>query len=294
MDPTALFDGRSVLVVSPKPELRQQVKKLLNAVSLKINAVEASESQNALDRCKNREFDIVVLNEKLDRMTGSYVISRLQEIKHIMAPKFYLLFLEEGQEKPTNLAANVIVKTGALSDEDMRLFLLEHLEKSLTAVKPVTNFKMDVNFINPFITATLEVLKVTCQTTATKDKVFLRSGDQVSGDVSALVGMISDQFKGSMGIAFQKRCFLNIVNNMLGEKYKEVTNENQDAAGEICNQIFGQAKTKLNEMGHNIKPAIPSIIVGDNHRIKHLLNGPVIAVRFETEAGAFIVEAAIQ
>lgn len=293
MEMTAIFDGRSVLTLSPKPELRNLVKKILNSVSLKINAVEAAEALNALERGKNKEFDIVVLNEKLDKMSGGYVISRLQEIKHIAAPKFYILILEDGVAEPSGLASNVIVLKALPPEEEFRKLLLEHLEKSLTATKPVQNFKVDVNFINPFIAATVEVLKVTCQTTATKDKVFLRAGDQVSGDISALVGMVSDAFKGSMGIAFQKRCFLHVVNSMLGEKYKDITKDNQDAAGEICNQIFGMAKTKLNEMGHNIKPAIPSIIVGDGHRIKHLLNGPVIAVRFETEQGAFIVEAAV-
>jgi chemotaxis protein CheX len=80
---------------------------------------------------------------------------------------------------------------------------------------------------------------------------------------------------------------------MLGEKITEITTENQDACAEICNQVFGMAKQVLNQSGYNIQPAIPSIVVGDNHRIRHVVDGICIAVEFSTEAGNFTVEAAV-
>lgn len=80
---------------------------------------------------------------------------------------------------------------------------------------------------------------------------------------------------------------------MLGERYEEINDENRDAVAEICNQIFGYAKNILNINGHSIKKAIPSIISGDNHVIKHLIPGPCLAVTFNTLYGHFTIEATI-
>lgn len=49
----------------------------------------------------------------------------------------------------------------------------------------------------------------------------------------------------------------------------------------------------LNEMGHELQPAMPSVVVGDNHRIKHLVDGKCIVVRFKTNDGFFSVEAIV-
>jgi CheY-specific phosphatase CheX len=50
----------------------------------------------------------------------------------------------------------------------------------------------------------------------------------------------------------------------------------------------------LNERGCDIQPAIPSVIFGENHRIKHLIEGPCLAVQFRTSAGCFVVEAILK
>ena len=68
---------------------------------------------------------------------------------------------------------------------------------------PTETFKMDVNFINPFIVATLEVLKITANTEAKKDKVFVKPTDSPSGDISAIVSMNSEQFHGSFAVCFE-------------------------------------------------------------------------------------------
>lgn len=60
--------------------------------------------------------------------------------------------------------------------------------------------------------------------------------------------------------------------------------------GEITNMISGDARRELAEKGHTLKGAIPSVISGKNHTIKHMSNGPAIAIPFTTAGGPFIVE----
>ena len=81
---------------------------------------------------------------------------------------------------------------------------------------------VEAEFIVPFIEETLIVLKGTCETVATKEKVFLRKGNQISGDISAVVAMNSSKFRGSMAITFEKDCLLGAVVKMLGEEYTEI------------------------------------------------------------------------
>lgn len=156
------------------------------------------------------------------------------------------------------------------------------------------NAKIDVNFINAFVDATLNVLKIMAGIAAEKQDVFIRQKDQTSGDISAIVGMNSNDYIGSMAIAFEESCFLKVASGMLSENFTQLTPEIRDAAGELCNQIFGMAKKTLNEKGHSIQPAIPSVIVGKNHTINHQVDSPCIAIKFKTPDGFFIVEAVLQ
>jgi len=152
---------------------------------------------------------------------------------------------------------------------------------------------VDVRFINPFIEEVLVVLKGTCNTTAEKKEVFVRNGDRMHGDISAVIAMNSSKFHGSMAISFDKACFLGIVEGMLDETYTDINEEIADACGEICNQVFSRARKTLNEQGHDIAQAIPSVIHGANHSIRHLVEGPCIVVKFQTSKGFFFVEAVV-
>jgi chemotaxis protein CheX len=129
---------------------------------------------------------------------------------------------------------------------------------------------------------------------ASKEAVFARGTDQISGDISAIMPMNSERFLGSMAIAFEEMCFLGIVEQMLGEVFTEITPDIQDAAGEICKQVFGMSKKILNSNGHTIQSALPTVIAGKGHSIKHTVSGVCIAVKFNCTYGNFVVEAVLQ
>ncbi len=151
--------------------------------------------------------------------------------------------------------------------------------------------RFDLTAINVFIVSTVEVLKTMAQIEAKKGTPFIREKDQISGDISAVISIVSENRSGSMAISFSSACYLDIISKMLGEECKEINSENADAAAELCNQIFGMTKKKLNEIGYKIQPAIPSVICGPNHTIKHMKVGPCVAVKFHTAKGDFTIEA---
>lgn len=148
---------------------------------------------------------------------------------------------------------------------------------------------MDIKYINPFLIATLEVLKTMAFTEAQPGKPYLKKNPYASGDVSGIIG-ITGPVNGSLSLTFSRDCICQIVANMLGEKYQEINDDIKDAVGELTNMISGLARRKLEEIGFRFQTAIPTIVSGAAHQIKHMCKGPTIAIPFDTAASAFTVE----
>lgn len=155
----------------------------------------------------------------------------------------------------------------------------------------MTKKALDTDFVNPFLDATLHVLKVQASVTAEAQKISIKKPDQpFTGDISGIIGIVSETFNGSVVISFPEQTFLKVMSSMIGETYTEITKEITDGAGEITNMIFGQAKIVLNDKGYGIKTAIPSVVSGKNHSMQALTNGPVVVVPFNSSAGPFFIE----
>lgn len=148
---------------------------------------------------------------------------------------------------------------------------------------------MNVQFINPFLEGTIEVLKTMAMLDPQVGKPYVRQGNQAKGDVSGIIGMTGSA-RGSLALSFSDTCILKIVSNMLGENYKEINDEVRDAVGEITNMISGVARKKLEAQGLNISAAIPTVVSGKNHAILHVLGGPSIIIPFESDNGPFFVD----
>ena len=150
---------------------------------------------------------------------------------------------------------------------------------------------LDTGFINPFLTATMKVLELQTHTKATPGTPYKRDGkEKFLGDISGVIGLMSDAFSGSVVISFPAATFLKVMSRMLGEEFTEITKDIEDGAGELTNIIFGQAKIGLNEKGYGIKTAIPSVITGAGHSVSQTSNGPRVIIPFETDVGPFFVE----
>lgn len=150
---------------------------------------------------------------------------------------------------------------------------------------------LDTNFVNPFLDATLRVLKIQAGIDANAGKIYLKKTDEkLLGDISGVIGIVSESFNGSVVISFPEKTFLAVMSGMLGEVYTEVNKDILDGAGEITNMIFGQAKVVLNDLGYGIKTAIPTVISGKDHSMSGITNGTTVVVPFQSTVGEFFAE----
>lgn len=148
---------------------------------------------------------------------------------------------------------------------------------------------MDVRYINPFLSGTIEVLQKFSNVKATPKKPYLKKTDLAFGDVSGIIGLTGDII-GSLAISFQEDCILGILTAMFGEIHMEVGHETFDAVGEITNMISGNARSKLEKEGLTVFAAIPSVVTGARHSINHILKMPSIVIPFSTEHGDLVVD----
>jgi chemotaxis protein CheX len=151
---------------------------------------------------------------------------------------------------------------------------------------------VDVEFINPFILATKTVLETQAQTPLSPGKAYLRKpSERIPMEIAGVLGLSCAEFKGSISICFRAEVFLKIYENMVGEKHEQISSEIEDAAGELLNIIFGQAKTVLNDQkGYTLEKALPTVLVGEKLKLHHQSRNPAIVLPFESPAGAFHLE----
>lgn len=151
---------------------------------------------------------------------------------------------------------------------------------------------MKVEYLNPFVAATKNVLETMARITVEPRKPHLKEGKGTFGDVTGIIGMASDTVEGCMVISFREACIVPIVAKMLMEEPQNLaSNEVVDAVGELTNMICGGAKVGLAKLGLNFNLATPTMIKGKGAEIRYHASSPIIVIPFHTESGDFVLEA---
>jgi chemotaxis protein CheX len=170
--------------------------------------------------------------------------------------------------------------------------LKDSVSQALAGAGLPTRPTIDVTFVNPFITATANTLRIQANTEIRIGKPYLKSAEtKLDADIAGVLSLTSNSFNGSIALCFPKRVFLGIYGAMTGESPADITPEIEDAAGELLNIIFGQAKVELNQAGnHQIQKAIPAVVRGKELSVRHLSRSAAIILPFEASAGPFHLE----
>lgn len=160
----------------------------------------------------------------------------------------------------------------------------------MSAAPTPINPLLDKNLINAFIDGVVKTLSLMANTNVKTLKPSIEKNFQAKGDIAGMVGMVAGPMKGTMTISYQKEAIFMILEKMLGEKHSEIDGPVADAVGELANQIYGSAKTSLNQMGFAFEMAIPTVIRG-TFTISKAHNGATLVIPFELENGSkFFVE----
>jgi chemotaxis protein CheX len=151
---------------------------------------------------------------------------------------------------------------------------------------------IDYEFVNPFIAAARSVLETQAQIKINPGKpVIKKADDKHVVEIAGVVAISCKEFTGSINLCFKTDVFLKIYEGLTGEKHTKVTFEIEDAAAEMLNIIFGQAKTVLNDQkGYMLDRALPTVLSGDSMKLYHSSKAPVVLIPFESQIGPFHIE----
>jgi chemotaxis protein CheX len=149
---------------------------------------------------------------------------------------------------------------------------------------------MNAEFVNPFITALLNVFSTMAQTELTPGKPQKKNDDVAGGDISGLIGMVGDNIQGSLSISFDEGLVLEVMHKMLGEKPTSLNADVKDMVGELTNMICGGAKNELSQKGYEFGMATPMVVSGKNHTVNHQVDGKKLMMPFIHKTGKLYLE----
>jgi|GEM_PF-353085 len=152
---------------------------------------------------------------------------------------------------------------------------------------------MDVKYINPFISASINVFSTFAGLESHPGTPSVSIRPLIYKEINGFIGLNGHGIRGYFIISFSA-AFLNRILASIFDHTTTDKEELYDLAGELTNMITGSAKAELSQKGYFFDVAVPLIshtappIPGD------LKKNPIIMVPFETQAGKFHIEASIQ
>ncbi len=152
---------------------------------------------------------------------------------------------------------------------------------------------MNAELINPFLKATVNVLSMMAFVKPVPGKPFLKHDNKAQGDISGVIGM-TGHARGVVVFSLSEGAALKIVSSMLSESFTELNAEVSDAVGELTNMISGDARRELATKGFKFEAGLPSIIKGKGHIVESMTKGPTIAIPFDIDGAAFVVETSFE
>ena len=152
---------------------------------------------------------------------------------------------------------------------------------------------MKVEYINPFVAASFDILKAIGNYNPVKGKLVLKNKPTPSYGVSVIVGVIG-QVKGQIIYSMSEDTAKHIASTMMmGMPVDTFDEMAKSAISELSNMITGNASTSLASQGLEIDISPPTLITGNSVTIT---TGTVqtIVVPVETEAGVFEINIALE
>ncbi|MBK6911672.1 MAG: chemotaxis protein CheX [bacterium] len=220
--------------------------------------------------------------------TGEAAIQRLQKMK------------EEQPACPIVIVTSHIGQHSAQKEvgqnaEDMMLTPLQphdvsqKLAKYAGVGKTREAVAVDADYVNPFISGTLDTLKQMAGMTCERKGLRLSSDATASGYYSGTIGL-SGNAEGFVSVTFSKELATQVVCKMLSMTEEEITEEDiRDGVGELMNVVAGAAKAELVNTKHAFSLSIPQVFSGGPHTVAQPRGIPVFIIEFLADGAEFDV-----
>ena len=150
---------------------------------------------------------------------------------------------------------------------------------------------MKVKYINPFISATVNLFTEYLGIKLEGGKPFVLSDPQNLMEVSGIIGLAGETV-GAVVLSFSRETAITVISRMENTTYAALGSEVIDGVGELVNIIAGNAKKDLLEF--RIEISLPGVVTGKAYQIHWPEGVPVVGIPFESEVGPLSVNVSLR
>ncbi|NLP29139.1 MAG: chemotaxis protein CheX [Clostridia bacterium] len=123
---------------------------------------------------------------------------------------------------------------------------------------------MKVEYINPFIEASLEVINQTTNFKPTIGRIFAKNNSYSGDGVVILIGL-TGKISGNVVLSLSKKLALTISSAMMfGMPVNELDEMSKSAIAELANMILGHTANIFFQNHMNIDITPPTVLTGEN------------------------------
>ena len=108
--------------------------------------------------------------------------------------------------------------------------------------------------------------------------------ERKAGGFTAVIG-VAGPITGVFALRCSEGGALAMACGMLGLDKEAARTEMWDALGEVCNMVIGNFKGKTGTQGANSVLSVPTVIYGQDYKVRPLVNGQAVECRMECEGG---------
>jgi len=143
---------------------------------------------------------------------------------------------------------------------------------------------MRIEYINPFIEASLDILNEVLKTSVKRNELYLKKlGDSMKG-VAVVIG-VTGNVSGRIVFDMTEDAAIKIASRMNEESFNSFNDMVKSTIGELANMITGRSVTRLEQENLSFNFTPPTIITGENIRIYEFSDMEALIIPLETDFG---------
>ncbi|MCL2305540.1 MAG: chemotaxis protein CheX [Planctomycetaceae bacterium] len=146
---------------------------------------------------------------------------------------------------------------------------------------------IEIDYINPVITALEDVFKTMLGHTIKRTGLGLMENNCALHPVSGIIG-VSGKAVGTIVLSMSHNVARKAAGTLLMTEITETSDDVLDAVGELTNMVTGSAKAKLEAF--DLRMSLPNVLCGENCRLHFPPNAQPIAIPFQCEWGPLALE----
>ena len=152
---------------------------------------------------------------------------------------------------------------------------------------------LSVDYINPFIEATINTFSTMVNITTKRDKIFLKGEGEEAYGVSGIISL-DGEAHGSVVLSFHEHVAISVVSKFVGEEFTSISASVVDGVGELTSIIAGDAKNRLIQKGYKFDIGQPKMVTGRNYVAGQNKSVPCLVVSFTSPVGQFCLEVSLR